>query len=108
MTTETSTHENLQAIAYAALAEAQHNVYAPSDADVPAEPDVLAPDLEDARWATETNPNDTPSRQATLMNLDPRKVDQIYQTMPNFEEWDTHRLIAWFYAIDFTLRERLA
>lgn len=101
-------HDNLAAIAYAALAEMEHNAYAPSDDRVPAEPVTEAPEPEDAQWAAETNPNNTPSRQAALMGLDPQKVDRIYQALPDFDQWDTHRLIAWFYAIDYTLRERLA
>ncbi len=108
MIAKTHTHEQLQTIAYAALAEMQHDAYAPSDTDVPAEPEMFSPEPEDARWAAETNRNDTPARLAAIQSLDPQKVDRIYQSMPDFDQWDTHRLIAWFYAIDFTLRERLA
>lgn len=101
-----------RAICDAALAQAAHgwdHVTMPDDPTDYAE--ECEPDAEDRSWACSTCPLNQPedeTRWANVLDLDADAAGRIYQTMPDFESWDTHRLIAWHYAIAFTLRERLA
>lgn len=102
-----------RAIADAALAQAAHGWDGYEVPDAPAEVETWGPEPDDAEWAAETSPLNQPlsydnGRWSTVLDLDADAAGRIYRTMPDFAEWDIHALVAWFYAIDFELRERLS